>query len=100
MPRIKHPAVMLCACAAVAVTAAVAVDRHLERERKKWAASQSQANPAMMQAPSITRWKPVILEPGTKAPTFDLSDVRTGKRVRLEDLHAGRPVVMMLSSFG
>ena len=98
--RSKHPGLLLCGCIMAAFAAVVLLDRQLTKTRKNLAVRFPPANPDLMQAPTLQGWRPVILEAGTKAPTFRLTDVRTGGYVSLEDLHAGRPVVLLLSSFG
>jgi hypothetical protein len=85
-------------CLAVATVAVVALDRYLAAERRRQNAF-GYADPSSLKAPDIGLWRPRPLPIGSAAPTFTLADARTGERVSLED-YRGRPVVLLLSSFG
>jgi len=89
------------ACLAVALAAAVALDRGLAaRHAREVTAGLPAPDRSSLQAPSPEGWRATPLPPGTPAPPFRLPDVRTGRRVSLEECRGGRPAVLLLSSFG
>lgn len=90
--------VALCGCLCVAAAAAIALDGYQvakQREEWQWAGSGHTSIPD----PISNIWIPKPLPPGTTAPQFTLVDARTGSRTSLAE-HRGRPVVLLLSSFG
>jgi hypothetical protein len=85
----------------VAIAAAVAVDRYLlNAERQRIAAQIPEADRISLSPPDPERWRPTLFAAGTEAPSFDLMDVRTEERVRLDQLRGRRPVVLLFGSFG
>jgi hypothetical protein len=91
--------VLLSACAVGAAAAAVALDWYGEA-RRRWVATQGPPpDPSAMTKPDVSMWVARPITPGTTAPDFSLTDARTGRRVSLSE-QRGRPVVLLLSSFG
>jgi hypothetical protein len=89
------------ACLAVAAAAAFALDQGLVAWRARQAAAGRPAPDRLsLAAPSPERWRSAPLPPGTPAPPFSLPDVRTGRRVSLEECRGSGPAVLLLSSFG
>jgi peroxiredoxin len=82
----------------VVAIAVVVLDRYAAAERKgRFAAPPSDRN--NLAPPDPARWRAAPLQPGSVAPAFTLADARTGERITL-DAFRGRPVVLLLSSFG
>jgi hypothetical protein len=81
-----------------ALAAALALDRWRDAERRRELVAPP-ADPAMLPPPDLVNWRGAPLPPGSPAPGFTLTDVRTGERVSLDQFH-GRPVVLLLSSYG
>ncbi len=91
---------LLSASLVVAAAAAFALDGHWEAARRKEIRAALRApDRRSLQAPDPEDWRSTLLPAGTKAPPLALTDARTGRHVSLEE-HRGRPVVLLLSSFG
>jgi hypothetical protein len=94
-------AVLLSVCLPVALVAAIALDGHMETvRRKKIAASRREPDRSSLKAPTPGDWGVPLFPVGTPAPSFRLTDVRTGLPVSLEEYRNRCPVVLLLSSFG
>ena len=85
-------------CLVIATAAVVALDQYLAAERRRQNAGHH-SDPSSLKAPDIGLWQPRPLSIGSAAAAFTLADARTGERVSLEE-YRGRPVVLLLSSFG
>ena len=85
-------------CLAVATVGVVALDQYLAAERRRESAGHY-ADPSSLTPPELSPWRARPLPVGSIAPAFTLADARTGARVSLEE-YRGRPVVLLLSSFG
>jgi peroxiredoxin len=79
-----------------AAAGAVALDQFslARKESSAWP-----ADPSLLTPPDLASWGASPLTLGGPAADFNLQDVRTGTRVSLNQLR-GRPVVLLLSSFG
>ena len=98
-PRAAHPRgpLILLAIVVVVAGATVALDQYAAAERdrpKDWPADRTR-----LARPDIGIWVPTPLGVGRPAPGFRLPDVRTGVPVALDEFR-GRPVVLLLSSYG
>ena len=93
--RSRGPVILLAAVVAAGATAAL--DPYAS-EREPPPAGP--ADPKMLPAPDFARWGGTSLALlGGPAPGFRLADVRTGATVNLDEFR-GRPVVLLLSSYG
>jgi AhpC/TSA family len=89
---------LLAVCIVAAAAAAIALDAWSAAEKRRQSPF-GPVDPASLRAPDLTSWRGRAFPVGGPAPGFSLPDVRTGARVRLDQLR-GRPVVLLLSSFG
>jgi hypothetical protein len=78
----------------------LAFDQFRIAERKRVSASDvGEATQSPLWAPDPQTWRAAPLIAGKPAPDFDLLNVLTGERASLSH-HRGRPVVLLLGSFG
>ena len=99
--RRSHPLrapLVAAGCLGVATVTVIALDQYLAAQRRSQDAGHY-SNPNTLSTPGIGPWQASPLPVGSAAPAFTLADARTGARVSLEQ-YRGRPVVLLLSSFG
>jgi peroxiredoxin len=89
---------LLAVCAVAAAAGAAALDQ-FSLSRKQRQSIAWPADPTLLTPPDPARCGATPLTPGDPAASFSLQDVRTGGRVSLDQFR-GRPVVLLLSSFG
>jgi hypothetical protein len=88
----------LTAALGAAVAATLALDQWRAAEKRREFTAPP-PDPRLLTSPDLASWRVAPLPPGSLAPDFDLVDVRTGEQVSLSEFR-GRPVVLLLSSYG
>src|SRR5262245_25384145 len=91
-----RPLGLLAVCIVAAAAGAVALDQYLVTHKRP---EFGPVEPTSLAAPDLAGWRGMALTTGSPAPAFRLQDVRTGAQVSLDEFR-GRPVVLLLSSFG